>query len=84
MLFLPLFSDLLLVDHDLVCALFVALVSFLRLEQTVLQMSHLDIALIVQLVDATMEDNLEAVHFGEGTLFLVSELVPCLIRTSMA
>ena len=75
MLFFPLLCDLLLVDHDLVGTLLIALVSFLGLEEAVLKMSHLNIAFIVQLVDAAVEDDFESIHFRESTLFLVSKLV---------
>ena len=75
MFFLPFLSDLLLVDHDLVCSLLVTLVAFLRLEKTVFEMSDLDIALVIQLVDATLEHNLEAIDLGKCTLFFISELI---------
>ena len=53
----------------------VALVSFLGLKKAVLEVSHLDVAFIVQLVDAAVEDDFESIHFRESTLFLVSKLV---------
>jgi len=75
MFFLPLFSDFLLVDHDLVCFLLVAFVAFLLFKKTVLQMGNLDIALVIQFIDTSLEHNLEAVDLRKCTLFLISELI---------
>ena len=61
MLFLPLFSDLLLLDHDLIGTLFVAFVALLGLQELVLKVGHLDVALIIELIDAAMENDLESV-----------------------
>ena len=60
-LFLPLFSDLLLLDHDLIGTLFVAFVALLGLQELVLKVGHLDVALIIELIDAAMENDLESV-----------------------
>ena len=75
MLFFPLLSDLLLIDHDLVRSLLITLVAFLRFEKTILKVCHLDIALIIQLVDAALEHNLKAIDLGQSTFFLISKLV---------
>ena len=61
-LLLPLLRNLLLLDHHSVSALFVALVSLFRLKELVLEVGHLDIALVVELVDAAVEDDLETVE----------------------
>jgi len=73
--FLPLLSNLLLLDHDCVGALFIALVTLFRLEKLVLQVGNFDVALVVQLVDSAVENDLQSIEFGDRTLFLVSELV---------
>ena len=61
MLLLPLLSDLLLLDHDLISTLFVALVALLGFQELVLEVRDLDVALIVKLVDSAMENDLESV-----------------------
>ena len=58
MLLLPLLCDLLLLDHDLISTLFVALVALLCLQELVLEVSDLDVALIVELIDSAMENDL--------------------------
>ena len=61
MLLLPLLSDLLLLDHDLIGTLFVAFVTLLGFQELILEVGHLDVALIVKLVDSAMENDLESV-----------------------
>ena len=75
MLFFPLLSNLLLVDHNLVGSLLITLVAFFRLKKTVLKVSNFDIALIIQLVDAALEHNLKTVDLRQCTFFLISKLV---------
>ena len=65
MLLLPLLSDLLLLDHDSVGSLLVGFVPLFHLKKLVLQVGHFHIALIIELVDAGVEDNLEAVELGD-------------------
>lgn len=57
-LFLPLLRNLLLLDHHSVGLFFVALVALLGLEQLVFEVGDLHIALVVQLVDAPVENYL--------------------------
>ena len=61
MLLLPLLSDLLLLDHDLIGAFLVAFVTLLGLQELVLEVGHLDVALIIELIDSAMENDLETV-----------------------
>ena len=61
-LILPLLSDFLLVNHDLVCLLLVPLVSLLAFQKTVLKVGNLYVCLVIDLVDSAVEDNLEAVN----------------------
>lgn len=75
MLILPFLCDLLLLDHDTIRTLFIALVPLFRLEQCVLKVSNFDVALIIEFINTTMEHNLHAVEFGDGALLLISELV---------
>ena len=81
MLLLPLLCDLLLLDHDLISALFVALVALLCLQKLVLEVSDLDVALIVELIDSAMENDLESVQFRHGALLFVPKLVNQLSKT---
>ena len=41
--------------------LFVAFVALLGLQELVLKVGHLDVALIIELIDAAMENDLESV-----------------------
>jgi len=75
MLILPFLCDLLLLDHDTIRTLFIALVPLFRLKQCVLKVSNFDVALIIEFINTTMEHNLHAVEFGDGALLLISELV---------
>ena len=75
MFLLPFFGDFLLVDHDFVRLFFITFVAFLRFEKTVLEVGNLDIAFVVELVDAPLEHDLETVDLRQRALFLVSELV---------
>ena len=61
MLLLPLLGDFLLLNHDSVGALLVAFMTLLCFEELILKVGHLDVALIVQLVDAAVENNLQTV-----------------------
>ena len=81
MLLLPLLSDFLLLDHDLVSTLLITFVPLFGFEKLILQMGHLNITLIVQLVDSSMEHNLEAVQLRDGALFLVTKLIDELSQT---
>ena len=74
-LVLPLLGDLFLLNHDAICALLITLIPFLGLKKLILQMGDLDIALIIELIDTTMEHNLHAVKFGDSALFLVPQLI---------
>lgn len=74
-LVLPLLGDLLLLDDHAVRALLVALVSLLGLQELSFQVSNLDVALVVELVDAVVEDNLHAVQLRDRALLLVSQLI---------
>ena len=74
-LVLPLLGDLLLLDNHAVRALLVALVSLLGLQELSFQVSNLDVALVVELVDAVVEDNLHAVQLRDRALLLVSQLI---------
>jgi len=60
-LVLPLLGDLLLLDHHVICALFVALVPLLRFEKLVFQVGYFDVALVVELVYSAMKDDFHAV-----------------------
>ena len=75
MLFLPLLSDFLLLNHDSVGALFVALVALLRLQELIFEVSDLDVTLIVELVHSAMENNLQTVQLGDGAFLFITELV---------
>ena len=57
MLLLPLLCDLLLLDHDLISTLFVAFVALLGFQELVLEVSDLDVALIVEFINAAMEND---------------------------
>ena len=81
MLLLPLLSDFLLLDHDLIGALLITFVPLFGFEKLILQMGHLDVAFIVQLVDSSMEHNLEAVQLRNRALFLVTKLIDELSET---
>ena len=81
MLLLPLLSDLLLLNHDGVGALLVALVALFVLEQLILQVGNLDVALVIQLVNPSMEDNLQSVQLRYGTFLLITQLVDELSQT---
>ena len=81
MLLLPLLSDLFLLDHDLIGTLLVAFVALFGLQELVLEVGHLYVALIVELIDATMENDLESVQFRHGALLFVPELVNQLSKT---
>lgn len=80
-LLFPLFGDLLLLNHHGVRSLFVTLVPLLGLEELILQVSYLNIAFVVKLVNTAVEDDLQAVQLGDGTLLLVSQLVDQLSQT---
>ena len=79
-LLLPLFGDFLLLDHHVVGALLVALVSLLGLQQLILEVSDLDVAFVVELVDSAMEHNLQAIQLGDRAFFFISELVDQLAK----
>ena len=81
MLFLPLLCDLLLLDHDLISTLFVAFVALLGFQELVLEVSDLDVALIVEFIDSAMENDLESVQFRHGALLFVPKLVNQLSKT---
>ena len=65
MLLLPLLSDFLLLYHDVVGTLLVTLVTLFGLQELVLQMGHLHVALVVKLIHTTMEDDLETIQLGD-------------------
>ena len=75
MLFLPFFGDFLLINHDFVRSFFITFVAFLRFKETVLEVSDLDIALVIELVDTALEHDLETVDLRQRAFLLVSELV---------
>ena len=75
MLFLPLFSDFLLRNHDGVGSLFVGLVSLFSFKQLVFKMGHFDVALVIQLINSAMEDDFKPVQLGDGRLFFIPQLV---------
>ena len=75
MLLLPLLCDLLLLDHDLISTLFGAFVALFGFQELVLEVSDLDVALIVEFIYAAMENDLESVQFRHGALFFVPKLV---------
>ena len=79
-LLLPLFGDFLLLDHHVVGALLVALMSLLGLQQLILEVSDLDVAFVVELVDSAMEHNLQAIQLGDRAFFFISELVDQLAK----
>ena len=81
MLFLPLLCDLFLLDHNLISTLFVALVALFGLQELVLEVSDLYVALIVELIDAAMENDLESVQFRHSALLFVPKLVNQLSKT---
>ena len=81
MLLFPFLSDLLLLNHDRVGALLVGLVPLLDFKQLVLQVSHLDVALVIQLINTAVEHNLEPVQLGNCRFFFVPQLVDEFTKT---
>lgn len=79
--FLPLFGDFLLVHHHRVGLLFISLVTFFGFQQGVFKMGDFDVSFIVELIDATVEDNLETADLAHGALLLVTQLVDQLAET---
>ena len=81
MFLLPLLSDLLLLDHDLIGSLLVAFMALLGLQELILEMGHLDVAFIVQFIDTAVENDLEPIQFRHSALLFVPKLVDQLSKT---
>lgn len=58
----PFVNYLLLLDHDLVSAFLGMPVLFFLLQELVLELGNLDVALVIELVDSVMVDDLEPVQ----------------------
>ena len=71
----PLVGDLFLLDHYFVCALFSVAMSLLLLKKLILQLGDFDIAFVVELIYSVMIDDLQAVEFRNGSVFLVTNLI---------
>jgi len=75
MLGFPLFSDLFLVHHHSVRLFLIGFVAFLGLQKNVLQVGNLNVGLVIKLVDATVEHNLEPADLAYCALLLIAQLI---------
>jgi hypothetical protein len=71
-LFLPLFCDFLLLDHNSVGTFFITFMAFFGLQKLVLKVGDFDIALIIKLVNPAMEHYFEAIELRNCTFLLIS------------
>ena len=70
---LPLFYNLLLLDHDLVSSLLSVPVLLLCLQQLVLKLSDLDVAVVVQFIDSVVVNHLQSIQLTDRSVLLVSD-----------
>ena len=61
-LILPLFNDLLLLDHDSVSSLLTMSVLLFGLQQLVFQLGNFDVAIVVQFVDPVMVNHFKPIQ----------------------
>ena len=74
-LLLPLVEDALLHHHDLVGLLLAHLRPLLRLQQRILQLRDLQVALIVQLIHSVVVQGLQTLDLRERYVLLISQSV---------
>lgn len=75
MFFLPLLSDLLLIDHHRVRLLLEGLISFFHLNHDRLQMSHFLISIILNLVESVVLVDFAFLTLRDSLVFFISQLV---------
>ena len=74
-LLLPLVEDALLHHHDLVGLLLAHLRPLLRLQQRILQLRDLQVALVVQLIHSVVVQGLQTLDLRERYVLLISQSV---------